>query len=137
MVLPDIEDRPKSANGSKRRPSLQLEPEQKRQRLSPGKKSPDVAESGTRELREDRRKSGATDEKKRSKRLFGALLGTLSQSSSNDRASKRRADIENRKKAELQKQEDERNEERKRRLERLAELRNTEQRKVDEQNVRG
>lgn len=86
--------------------------------------------------RVERRKSAAVkapDEKQRSKRLFGALLGNLNRPS--DRQSKRRAEIEQRKKAELQKQDDERLEDRQRRLERLAIQRKNEQLQVDERNV--
>lgn len=75
----------------------------------------------------------APDEKQRSKRLFGALLGNLNRPS--DRTSKRRAEIEQRKKAELQKQDDERLEDRQRRLERLAIQRKNEQLQVDEREV--
>lgn len=75
------------------------------------------------------------DEKQRSKRLFGALLGNLRQPG--DRNSKRRQEIESRRKAELQQQDNERLEDRQRRQEQLAEQRKITQVKVDEQNVGG
>ncbi|KAF2171913.1 hypothetical protein M409DRAFT_63453 [Zasmidium cellare ATCC 36951] len=85
------------------------------------------------DAREARRKSGVTDEKQRSKRLFGALLGNLNQPG--DRVSRRRSEIEQRRKAELQKQDDERLEDRQKRLEKLAVQRKKEQINVDEQNM--
>ncbi|KXT10494.1 hypothetical protein AC579_4260 [Pseudocercospora musae] len=84
--------------------------------------------------RESRRKSGVADERQRSKRLFGALLGNLNQPG--DRVSKRRGEIEQRKKAELQKQDDERLEDRQRRVEKLAIERKREQIRVDEEDMR-
>ena len=83
--------------------------------------------------RGSRRKAGAMDEKQRSKRLFGSLLGNLNRPS--DRASQKRQEIEARRKAELQRQDDERLEEKNRRLEQLAEHRRETQRAVDEENV--
>ena len=137
------------------------EVESKRQRISPGKNSPtavpNTEEGGSREYDGDqpsndpteekavdsapeakdnesqRRKGSVVDDKQRSKRLFGALLGNLNQPG--DRASKRRRDIEERRKAELRRQDDERLEDKARRLEMLAEKRRLEQRKVDEKNV--
>ena len=94
------------------------------------------SEPTAQDSRDERRKSAAVkapDEKQRSKRLFGALLGNLNRPS--DRQSKRRAEIEQRKKAELKKQDDERLEDRQRRLERLATQRKREQLQVDERDV--
>jgi hypothetical protein len=143
------------SNGVKRRQSEEAEQESKRQRVSPGKTPPPNAEGAQAEERrpsksesadaradlgdhpEDarpaRRKSMAVDEKKRGKRLFGALLGNLSQPS--DRGSKRRREIEERRKAELQRQDDERLEDKQKRLERLNEHRGRVQKDVDERNV--
>ncbi|EMC99280.1 hypothetical protein BAUCODRAFT_60616, partial [Baudoinia panamericana UAMH 10762] len=73
-------------------------------------------------------------EKQRSKRLFGALLGNLNQP--RDRTSTRRQEIEARRKAELQRQDDERLEDKQRRLESLAEHRRRKQWDVDEDNMR-
>ncbi|KXL49053.1 MAG: hypothetical protein FE78DRAFT_86557 [Acidomyces sp. 'richmondensis'] len=140
-----------SANGIKRRQSEGAEQESKRQRVSPGKSSPAAdaeeeqrpQERGTPpdsknsdsldRVREGKRKSIVIDEKKRTKRLFGALLGNLNQPS--DRALKRRLKIEERRKAELQRQDDERREDTQRRLEKLAEQRRRNQVKVDEENM--
>lgn len=154
VALPeDSSEQSPTTNGLKRRQSEASEQDNKRQRTSPGKSSPTIApkdEGGegqaqaddnsvkptqkAGDAREARRKSGVTDEKQRSKRLFGALLGNLNQPG--DRVSRRRSEIEQRRKAELQKQDDERLEDRQKRLEKLAAQRKREQINVDEQNVR-
>lgn len=138
-------------HGLKRRQSEEPDDavDSKRQRTSPGKNSPTTTrddatgekESNDTSLEEQKpadtgdtlRKSSAVDEKQRSKRLFGALLGNLRQPG--DRTSKRRQEIESRSKAKLQRQDDERLEDRQRRLEQLAEQRKITQVRVDEQNV--
>jgi hypothetical protein len=154
-ISQDENDHPVEAKGMKRRLSASLdgdkemEQENKRQRISPGKISPKIARDGDApsnppatnagspeqpaDPREARRKSSIADEKQRSKRLFGALLGSLNQPS--DRTSKRRQEIESRRKAELQRQDDERLEDKQRRQERLAEQRKKAQMKVEEENV--
>lgn len=74
------------------------------------------------------------EERKRGQRLFGALLGTLSQSSSST-AQKRRTDIEKKQQAKLKLQADEYDEKKKQRLEALVAVRRREQKKFDEQSV--
>ena len=157
IALPEDEIDPANhVNGVKRRMSESPEGEKdtkqehKRQRISPGKNSPEetgdtdatsnLTASDNKEIeekpedpREARRKSGVADEKQRSKRLFGALLGSLNQP--RDRTSKRRQEIESRRKAELQRQDDERVEDKQRRQDRLAERRKKAQVKVEEENV--
>ena len=151
VVVPEAEDAATNGNSLKRRQSelSEQENESKRQRISPGKNPPDsikddangqamVSESPTQDKSTStpegpQRKSSKVDEKQRSKRLFGALLGNLNQPG--DRTAKRRQEIESRRKAELQRQDDERVEDRQRRQEKLAELRRREQVKVDEQAV--
>lgn len=143
-----------NANGLKRRASEDDEPDSKRQRRSPSHEDSDkpVNNTETAEQKHDTpaeandsskpqepkgapRKAGAVDEKKRSKRLFGALLGNLNQPS--DRTSKRRQEIETRRKAELQKQDEEVQEDKARRVERLREHRRKVQRdEVDEEVMR-
>lgn len=157
VVVP--EDSSEQSNGLKRRRSEASEQDSKRQRTSPGKSPPTTGPKDEEAIgeekaqpeeeeedhavkpvpkpadpREPRRKSGVTDEKQRSKRLFGALLGNLNQPG--DRVSRRRSEIEQRRKAELQKQDDERLEDRQKRLEKLAAQRKKEQINVDEQSVR-
>lgn len=156
VALPDdaSEHTTPGANGLKRRQSeiAEIEQDNKRQRTSPGKTSPTTETGGadgslpkgnteddSRDRTKDdktatRKRIGGPDEKQRSKRLFGALLGNLNQPG--DRVSRRRTEIEQRKKAEVQKQDDERLEDRQRRLEKLALQRKKEQINVDEQNVR-
>ncbi|KAK3635818.1 hypothetical protein LTR56_014524 [Elasticomyces elasticus] len=154
---------PMPENGLKRGREDDVEQESKRQRTSPGKNSPTAVKIETETVKQNlsdkrdtpaheaksleskpeqpntdttqpRRKGVVTDEKQRSKRLFGALLGNLNQPG--DRTSKRRQEIEARRKAELQRQDDERGEEKQRRLEGLAEHRSTVQKKVDEESMR-
>lgn len=74
------------------------------------------------------------EERKRGQRLFGALLGTLSQSSSST-AQKRRTDIERKQQAKLRVQAEEYDEQKKQRLESLMAVRRKEQKKYDKQSV--
>ncbi|KAL1961151.1 hypothetical protein VTO42DRAFT_3096 [Malbranchea cinnamomea] len=133
-------------NDSKRRRlsaevNQQLAPETSRRRSSiqsaaapaPESEAKDSKASTTEaDARRDKRKSGAEEERKRGQRLFGALLGTLSQSSTTP-AQKRRADIERKQQAKLREQDAEYNEERKRRYEELMVARRREQRIYDRQ----
>ena len=75
------------------------------------------------------------EERKRGQRLFGALLGTLSQSSSST-AQMRRTDIEKKQQAKLKLQAEEQDEKKKQKLEALLVVRRREQRKFDKQSVR-
>lgn len=75
------------------------------------------------------------EERKRGQRLFGALLGTLSQSSSST-AHKRRVDIERKQQAKLRLQAEEYDEKKKQELEALLDVRRQEQKKYDKQSVR-
>jgi hypothetical protein len=158
-AIPTPLDTSNEQNGLKRRQSEMSETETENKRQRTGKSPPTTSEekpsdktsdSTTRQDspsttangectqqaatgREERRKSGVADEKQRSKRLFGALLGNLNQP--RDRTTKRRAEIEQRRKAELEKQDNERLEDKQRRLAKLAHQRKKEQVFVDEQNV--
>lgn len=155
-MLPEEEnDGVAHAHGVKRRLSDSIveendgDQEGKRQRISPGKNSPTAARDSDapsnprapdaqgkekpEDPREIRRKSNVADEKQRSKRLFGALLGSLNQP--RDRTSQRRQEIESRRKAELQRQDDERVEDKQRRQARLTEQRKKTQMNVEEENV--
>ena len=78
--------------------------------------------------------SGQIEERKRGQRLFGALLGTLSQSSSST-AQRRRTDIEKKQQAKLKLQAEEHDEKSKQRLEALMEVRRREQKKYNKQSV--
>ena len=79
----------------------------------------------------ERRKSGQLEERKRGKRLFGALLGTLSQSSSST-AQKRRTDIQQ---AKLKEQLDAQDEKKRQKREALVESRRKEQVTYDRRSV--
>jgi hypothetical protein len=115
---------------TKRRKSSVTEHEPKRRRLSaqdgasPGSQPRPAPESEQpTEKRPVRR--GREDERKRGQRLFGGLLGTLSQSS-NSAAQKRRADIEKRQQDKLKSQDDEYDGLKKRRKERRDAIRRKE-----------
>lgn len=76
------------------------------------------------------------EERKRSRRLFGALIGTLSQSSSKTTvAQRRRADIEQKQQTKLKMQAEELDQKRLKRLEVVMGVRRREQKKFDEQVV--
>lgn len=78
--------------------------------------------------------SGAAEERKRGQRLFGALLGTLSQSSTTT-AQRRRADIEKKQLGKLQQRDENLEEEKRRKREKLDAIRRKEQKVWDEQSV--
>lgn len=123
----------------KRRQSSVSESGNKRPRLSTegshdGKNDQVMADAAT-DQRTERRKSGQLEERKRGQRLFGALIGTLSQSSSST-AQKRRADIERKQQTKLKQQAEEYDETKRKRLEELMIIRRQEQKKFDKQSVR-
>ncbi|RHZ73847.1 hypothetical protein CDV55_107641 [Aspergillus turcosus] len=133
--------------GLKRRNSSTTDPDpdSKRRRLSTQEdKDHPVADrkpsfSDTAEQRPDRRASrqanGRDEERKRGQRLFGALLGTLSQRS-NTAAQKRRADIERKQQDKLKLQDEEYDELKKKKREERAALRKKEQRYYEEESMR-
>lgn len=81
------------------------------------------------------RKSGVEEERKRGQRLFGGLLGTLSQSSTTT-AQRRRADIEKKQQAKLKDQDAEYDGNKKRGYEDLMAARRKEQKIYDRHAVR-
>lgn len=85
------------------------------------------------ERRVTHRKDGQLDEKQRSRRLFGSLLGTLGQGA--DRTVKRRQEIENRRKAELRQQDDAHAGDQNRNVAQLNHKRKHDQWSVDEEDV--
>jgi hypothetical protein len=99
---------------AKRRKSSVIEHETKRRRLSAQEGSPQSqaqhpsspAQEAEQSLEKRPVRRGREDERKRGQRLFGGLLGTLSQSS-NSAAQKRRADIEKRQQDKLKSQDNE------------------------------
>lgn len=140
VIVPDpVEESLPSPTSTKRRQSPFPEADAKRARLSEnvtingyGSRSPPLEENqrpGTGQKRKDQ-----AEERKRGQRLFGALLGTLSQSSSST-APKRRRDIEEKQTAKLRHEADEFDEKRKQRLEVLTSVRRRQQKVYDRQGV--
>ncbi len=78
--------------------------------------------------------SGAVEERKRGQRLFGALLGTLSQSSTTT-AQKRRADIEKKRLGKVHERNEELEDEKRRKREQLDTVRRNEQKIWEAQSV--
>jgi hypothetical protein len=151
VVLPEPDlDQTEAPRVPKRRQSSSPDPSTKRPRLSTDgdlgspstlraspNASPPVPDSTTlapKDANHGRRESNAQEERKRGQRLFGGLLNTLSQSTSNAQQ-KKRLEIEKRQqeKARLQKAEDESR--RAERLQKLKEVRMREQVKFNEQSV--
>ncbi|KAG8531491.1 uncharacterized protein KY384_003120 [Bacidia gigantensis] len=143
VILPETEDStPIVPPTVKRRRSSESSPHSKRARLSQNAAKDDQESSFPRPnqlSREDRlnerRKTGPLEERKRGQRLFGALLGTLSQSSSST-ASKRRADIEDKQRTKLKQQNEEENEKKRANIEAIIEVRRQEQKIFDRQSMR-
>ena len=140
MILPEPNEQPQSSlESAKRRNSSVSEQNSKRPRLNHGESGQNNNAMSPPPARVDkaleRRKSGQLEERKRGQRLFGALLGTLSQSSSST-AQKRRTDIERKQQAKLKLQADEIDEKKKQRLDAIMEVRRREQKKYDKQSVR-
>lgn len=132
----------------KRRQSSISDSDPKRRRLSTqgapdrsvsprdSRKSPPRPDNSTaEERRSGRRGAGAVEERKRGQRLFGALLGTLSQSSSTT-AQKRRADIEQRQQTKLKLQDEEYGEVKRKKREDMIAERKSRQRGVEREAVR-
>ncbi|KKK13504.1 hypothetical protein P175DRAFT_0512392 [Aspergillus ochraceoroseus IBT 24754] len=131
VVLPDVESPgPSPDAGLKRKQSSTTDQDTdlKRRRLSgqienqPPESAPSQSQSspGTAGKDSDRRLNRRDEERKRGQRLFGSLLGTLSQSS-NSAAQRRRADIERKQQDKLKLQDEEYGElKKKRREERIA-----------------
>jgi hypothetical protein len=120
------------------------DPDNKRRRLSAQEEKDHPASdrkpsfSDTAEQRPDRRTgrqaNGRDEERKRGQRLFGALLGTLSQRSTTA-AQNRRADIERKQQDKLKLQDKEYDELKKKKREERAALRKEEQRYYEEESV--
>ncbi|KAL8883788.1 MAG: hypothetical protein Q9215_008017 [Flavoplaca cf. flavocitrina] len=137
VIVPEVEEQSTPIQDSaKRRYSSIAEESSKRPRLA-SENSRDQTETShisTEPARlSDRRKSGQLEERRRGQRLFGALLGTLSQSSSST-ANKRRTDIEKKQQAKLRLQAEEHEEQKKQRLQSLMAIRRKEQQKYDKQS---
>jgi hypothetical protein len=131
VIVPEQENIERSLEaGLKRRQSstTELELDTKRRRLSSQAETQET-ESNTAQTQispkgedqdSDRKRARRDEERKRGQRLFGSLLGTLSQSSTSA-AQRRRADIERKQQDKLKLQDEEYGElKKKRREERLA-----------------
>jgi hypothetical protein len=131
VVLPEESLPPASPNGSKRRQLSISEESAKRPRLDDGSSSLGRRES----VQEVKPPAPVRRERGRERRLFGAVLGALSQAPSTTAAQKRRSEIEKRQLAQ-RKQESEESEQRKsERIARRKVQRWKEQRRFEEQSV--
>jgi hypothetical protein len=131
VVLPEEPLPPASPNSSKRRQLSISEESAKRPRLDDGDASLGRRES----LDEVKPAAPVRRERGRERRLFGAVLGALSQAPSTTAAQKRRFEIEKRQLAQ-RKQESEESEQRKaERIARRKVQRWKEQRRFEEQSV--
>ncbi|KAL2819244.1 pinin/SDK/memA/ protein conserved region-domain-containing protein [Aspergillus granulosus] len=131
VIVPEQENLERSPEaGLKRRQSLTtgLDSDTKRRRLSSQTEAqdrePNAAQTQASPKRDEqdleRKRNRRDEERKRGQRLFGSLLGTLSQSS-NSAAQRRRADIERKQQDKLKLQDEEYGElKKKKREERLA-----------------
>lgn len=141
VVVPEPEDLPQQPSPSlKRRQSSQGSETSKRPRLDTqiAQRSND-ATSPTSAMSPPPRKSsavgtGAVEERKRGQRLFGALLGTLSQTSAKP-AHRRRDEIEKRQQDKLRQKDEELEDEKRKKRERLDAVRREEQIVWDKQGV--
>ncbi|KAI0180910.1 hypothetical protein GGR52DRAFT_567168 [Hypoxylon sp. FL1284] len=110
---------------SPKRARLDVDP--KKDRPTPAAASPTSKEPS-----KDRRATALQEEKKRGKRLFGGLLSTLSQTTSNSQL-KRRQEVERRQQAKAHQQKAEDDKHREEKLAKLKAVRQVEQLKFDEQ----
>ncbi|KAF6224990.1 hypothetical protein HO133_010185 [Letharia lupina] len=133
VILPESEQTPSPPAALKRRQSSFSDDHSKRPRLGHYDTNGSRPDTMT-NPQSERRRSGQMEERKRGQRLFGALLGTLSQSSSST-AQKRRTDIEKKQQAKLKLQAEEQDEKKKQKLEALLVVRRGEQKKFDKQSV--
>ncbi|KAI4747728.1 hypothetical protein E4T50_01950 [Aureobasidium sp. EXF-12298] len=128
---PDRSQSPEARAGTKRRQSSAPRDSPKRQRFSPSPDRPRQEDHAP--PARERRPVKPVDEKKRTQRLFGGLLGGLGQTRpANSQAAKRRAEQEERRRQ----KEQELSERQTERLELLNVARRKEQRRVDEASLR-
>ena len=113
----------------KRRASSTSSSASKRRRLDPNDPLPTETKASS-----TRRDAVDVDERKRGKRLFGGLLGTLSQKSSST-AQKRRVDIERKQREKLRAQKEEDEEVKRSRQEEIDAARRTKQKIWDAESV--
>lgn len=141
VVVPEPETLPSPPSSSLKRRQSSLDPESsKRPRLdthnipqSSDDQSPTSAMSPPRR-KSSAMGSGAAEERRRGQRLFGALLGTLSQTSAKP-AHRRRDEIEKRQQEKLRQKDEEVTVEKQRKREELEAIRRKEQKLWDRQGV--
>jgi hypothetical protein len=151
VIIPEEPElsEPTSPRPSKRRQSLPSDSSSKRARLSTDSrsKSPSTVRASpqaspppapqnqpTQDNSNELRKSVIQEERKRGRRLFGGLLGTLSQTAPNNQL-KRRQEIEKRQVERVKAQKAEDDTRRAERLQKLKEVRRNEQVKFDRESV--
>ena len=140
VIVPEMEAKAgQTPSHQKRRQSSVSSQDSKRRRLSydngaPSRSAEIKCPVSPTDRKRDRVKEGRLEERKRGQRLFGALLGTLSQSSSST-AQKRRADIEDKQRSKLKAQNEEETERRKEKIEALTRLRRKEQIRFERESV--
>jgi hypothetical protein len=141
VVVPEPEDLPRQISPSLKRRQSSLDSESsKRPRLETQTSQHfNDARSPTLAMSPPRRKSlvigsGAAEERKRGQRLFGALLGTLSQTSAKP-AHRRRDEIEKRQQDKLRQKDEELADEKRKQRQELDALRRKEQQLWDKQGV--
>lgn len=125
---------PTNSSAKRRGSSATPDPYTKRVRLTTTSENEQNKSTTDRRLGRRTSGQGEVEERKRGQRLFGNLLGTLSQSSSST-AQKRRADIEKKQQVKLKQQTEEYDGKKKAQLEELRKIRLKEQVKYDEQSV--
>lgn len=121
-----------SANEKERRPSAGVGTTETK--TVTDKPAPEKDEEQDKRREQKQRRGRPDEERKRGQRLFGALLGTLSQSS-NSTAQRRRADIERRQQDKLKVQDEEYDELKKKRREERLVIRKKEQKLYEEEAV--
>jgi hypothetical protein len=142
VVVPEPESLPKPPSPSLKRRQSSLDSESsKRPRLdtqtsqrSSDDRSPTAAMSPPPRRKCSAIGSGAAEERKRGQRLFGALLGTLSQTSAKP-AHRRRDEIEKRQQDKLRQKDEELADEKRRKREELDAVRRKEQKVWHRQGV--
>ncbi|KAK2865398.1 hypothetical protein FQN49_003612 [Arthroderma sp. PD_2] len=148
VALPEPPQYPGPDALPKRKQSASSENSSKRRRLSADGASEPAASSATPSSTSNtrrtnnlvdgkaanQRKPGIEEERKRGRRLFGALLGTLSQSSSSP-AQKQRSEIDRKQQAKLKLQDKEYNELTKKKYEDILAVRRKEQILYDDQSM--
>ncbi|KKY23575.1 putative pinin sdk mema domain-containing protein [Phaeomoniella chlamydospora] len=140
VVLPEQTETPPRSPTLKRRQSSLDSSEAKRPRFSTEqsqdfKSAPPSSADGQDRRRSSARGRGVVEERKRGQRLFGAILGTLSQSSSSV-GQRKRAEIEKKQLDKLKARREEDEERKQKRKEELTVTRRRQQKLWDEEGIR-